>query len=302
MPVIGIVAGRPRDLGGFGVARVLPSPQQRSVGPFVFFDEMGPADFAAGAGIDVRPHPHIGLATVTYLFDGGLTHRDSLGTVIDITPGAVNWMTAGRGITHSERSPAGLRAAGHRMHGIQAWVALPVTNEEDAPSFAHHPADTLPSIVLDGARRTLIAGAAFQTSGPVAVASPLFYIDVEADAGAGVWLPADHEERAVYVASGTIEIEGATYEAGRMMVFEPGKAAFWQARTPVRAMLLGGAKLDGDRHLEWNFVSHSAERIETAKADWRAGRFPMVPGEDELIPLPPEPAGLASVARGGATS
>ena len=288
MPVIEAIAGRTRDLGGFSVARVLPAPRRRSLGPFVFFDEMGPALFAQGTGIDVRPHPHIGLATVTYLFDGGLTHRDSLGTVIDIAPGAVNWMTAGRGIVHSERSPAGLRAAGHRMHGIQTWLALPVAQAEVAPAFAHHPADTLPAITLDGARRVLIAGSAFHAAAPVKVASPMFYIHVEAQAGAEVHLPDEHEERGVYVVSGAIEIDGARHGPGQILVFEPGAPALFRALEPSVAMLLGGAPLDGPRHIEWNFVSHSPERIEQAKADWRAGRFPMVPGETEFIPLPGE--------------
>ncbi len=286
MPVIESIAGRTRDLGGFSVSRVLPYPQRRAVGPFVFFDEMGPANFVPGTGIDVRPHPHIGLATVTYLFEGAISHRDSLGTVIDIAPGAVNWMTAGRGITHSERSPAGLRAAGHRLHGIQSWVALPIAHEEDAPAFAHHPADSLPAITIDGARRVLIAGTAFGAVSPVAVASPMFYIHVEADAGAEVYLPHEHEERAVHIVSGAIEIDGVRHEAGQMLVFEADAEAKWRALEPTRAMLLGGAKLDGERHIEWNFVHHSQERIEAAKADWRAGRFARVPGDDEYIPLP----------------
>ncbi len=286
MTIIQSIAGRPRDLGGFSVSRVLPAPQRRALGPFVFFDEMGPAVFAPGTGIDVRPHPHIGLATVTYLFEGGLTHRDSLGTVIDIAPGAVNWMTAGRGIAHSERSPAGLRAAGHRMHGIQSWVALPVAHEEDAPSFAHHPADTLPSLTIDGAKRTLIAGSAFHAVSPVLALSPMFYVAVEAEAGATVYLPDEHEERGVYVVSGTIAIDGARHEAGQILVFAPGETVMFTVLEAGRAMLLGGARLDGERHIEWNFVSHSPARIETAKADWRAGRFPSVPGETEFIPLP----------------
>ncbi len=286
MTIIQTLAGHARDLGGFSVSRVLPQAQRRALGPFVFFDQMGPADFPAGAGIDVRPHPHIGLATVTYLFEGGLTHRDSLGTVIDIAPGAVNWMTAGHGIAHSERSPAGLRAAGHRMHGIQSWVALPVAHEEDAPGFAHHPADTLPSITSDGATRTLIAGSAFGAVSPVNVLSPMFYIAVEADAGATVHLPEEHEERGVYVVSGAITIDGVRHEPGQLLVFEPGTTAMFAVIEPGRMMLLGGAALDGERHIEWNFVSHSQERIERAKADWRAGRFPLVPGESEFIPLP----------------
>ncbi len=287
------IEGRRRDLGGFSVSRILPSPKRRLVGPFIFFDHMGPADFAPGTGVDVRPHPHIGLATVTYLFDGALTHRDSLGTVIDIAPGAVNWMTAGRGIVHSERSPAALRAAGHRLHGIQSWVALPQAEAETFPEFHHHPADTLPSITLDGARRTLIAGTAFGATSPAKTWSNMFYIDVEAEPGATVFLPSDHAERAVYIAEGAIEIDGQRHEAGAMLVFDPGEVS-WTALTNVRAMLLGGDALDGPRHIDWNFVSHDPERIARARDDWREGRFDMVPGETEFIPLPPEAAATAT--------
>jgi redox-sensitive bicupin YhaK (pirin superfamily) len=298
MKVQHVLHGNVRDLGGFSVSRVLPQAALRHVGPFVFFDHLGPADFAPGTGIDVRPHPHIGLATVTYLFDGALTHRDSIGTVIDIAPGAVNWMTAGRGIAHSERSPDGVRAAGHRMHGIQSWVALPDDHAEDEPTFAHHPADTLPLITFGGAKRTLIAGTAFHAVSPVAALSPMFYIDIEADAGASVALPSEHEERAVYVVSGAIDLDGIRYDAGAMVVLVPGGEVSWTALEPTRAMLLGGASL-GVRHIEWNFVSASTDRITRAKADWVAGRFPRVPDETEFIPLPGSPA---AVAQGGVTS
>jgi len=264
----------------------------------VFFDHLGPADFAPGAGIDVRPHPHIGLATVTYLFDGALGHRDSLGTVVDIEPGAVNWMTAGRGIVHSERTPPAARASGHRMHGVQSWVALPDAHAEDEPAFAHHPASTLPSIAAGGAKRTLIAGNAFGATSPVATASAMFYVDVEAETGASVALPADHDERAVYVVSGAIDLDGTRYAAGTMVVVAPGGEIALTAIEPTRAMLLGGSSL-GPRHLDWNFVSASTDRIARAKADWVAGRFPRVPGETEFIPLPGSPA---AVAEGGATS
>ena len=293
MTILRTLTGNVRDLGGFSVARVLPQAALRQVGPFVFFDHLGPAAFAPGQGIDVRPHPHIGLATVTYLFDGGLTHRDSLGTVIDIAPGAVNWMTAGSGIAHSERTPPALRTAGHVMHGIQSWVALPADHAEDAPAFAHHPADTLPVSAFDGARRTLIAGRAFGAGSPVAALSPLFYIDIDAAAGARFALPADHAERAAYVVSGAVELGGARFEPGQMLVFAPGDEVVLTAILPTRAMLLGGAPI-GDVHIEWNFVSLSRERIETAKADWRAGRFPRVPGEREFIPLPGSPAAVSS--------
>ncbi len=301
MSIAHTIPGRTRDLGGFSVARVLPSPALRQVGPFVFFDHLGPADFAPGTGIDVRPHPHIGLATVTYLFEGALGHRDSLGTVIDIAPGAVNWMTAGRGITHSERTPPAERAAGQRMHGIQAWVALPDDQIETAPAFAHHPADSLPTIRFDGARRTLIAGHAFHAVSPVATLSPLFYIDVEADAGADVALPDDHAERAVYIAAGAIELDGVRHDAGRMLVFAAGASVRWRALEATRAMLLGGAAMT-PRHVFWNFVSPSLARIEQAKDDWRAGRFATVPGEHEFIPLPDDPPGVTAVSAGSPTS
>ena len=293
MTVLHVITGAARDLGGFSVARVLPQASLRSVGPFVFFDHMGPADFAPGQGIDVRPHPHIGLATVTYLFEGALGHRDSLGTIVDIEPGAVNWMTAGRGIAHSERTPPAARAAGQRMHGIQSWVALPDAHAEDEPAFAHHPATTLPSIAFGGAKRTLIAGTAFHATSPVAALSPVFYIDIDAEAGASVALPGEHEERAVYVVSGAVLLDGARYGPGQMVVVAPGGEVAFTTAEPARAMLLGGASV-GPRRLEWNFVAATAERIEIAKADWVAGRFPRVPGETEFIPLPGSPAAVAA--------
>lgn len=299
MTILHTLTGNSHDLGGFSVSRVLPQARLRHVGPFVFFDHLGPADFAPGHGIDVRPHPHIGLATVTYLFDGGLTHRDSLGTVIDIAPGAVNWMTAGSGIAHSERTPSGLRASGHRMHGIQSWVSLPPEHAEHAPAFAHHPADTLPSIAFDGAKRTLIAGSAFNATSPVAALSPLFYVDIEAEPGASVELPGEHEERAVYVVSGSIDSDGQAHGPGTMLVFAPGDGAAWTTREPTRAMLLGGAAVSHDIHVFWNFVSASTERIERAKDDWRCGRFARVPGETEFIPLPDD---AAPVSKGSPTS
>ncbi len=298
MTVVQTSTGTRRDLGGFAVARVLPQAALRAVGPFVFFDHLGPADFPPGAGIDVRPHPHIGLATVTYLFEGSLGHRDSLGTVVDIEPGAVNWMTAGRGIVHSERTPPGPRAAGQRMHGIQSGVALPDAAAETAPAFAHHPAATLPSLAFDGARRTLIAGTAFHATSPVATHSPLFYVDVEATAGAAVALPGEHAERALYVVSGAVALAGTRYPAGTMVVVAPGGEVAFTTPEPTRAMLLGGASV-GPRRLEWNFVAATQERIEAAKADWTAGRFPRVPGEVEFIPLPGSPA---AVSEGSPTS
>jgi redox-sensitive bicupin YhaK (pirin superfamily) len=283
-----IIEGRRRDLGdGFVVARVLPAPFRRTVGPFIFFDHFGPVGYAPGVGFDVRPHPHINLATVTYLFEGEIMHRDSLGYEQPIHPGAVNWMTAGRGIAHSERSSEEMRRTGQTLHGIQAWVALPAEAEEVEPSFHHHPADSLPSITIDGARRTLIAGTAFHAESPVRTYSPMFYMDVDAEPGATVYLPHEHAERAFYIATGAVEFGGERYEAGRMLIVEPGDAA-WRALEPSRVMMLGGAPV-GERHLWWNFVSSRPERIEQAKRDWAEGRFDQVPGETDFIPLPEEP-------------
>lgn len=289
MPIARLIDPPARDLGGgFTVRRALPSPALRSVGPFIFVDSFGPTDFAPGEGLDVRPHPHIGLATVTYLFEGEITHRDSLGVVRSITPGSVNWMVAGRGIVHSERTGAQARAAGHRLWGMQTWVALPEEALEAEPCFEHHPADTLPSIVLEGARRTLILGSAFGATSPVPALSPIFYIDVDAPAGATVALPPEHEERAVYVAAGLIALEGEEVAAGRLAVLEPGGVPMFRALEPSRVMLLGGEPL-GPRLLWWNLVGVSAERIRAAAEDWRAARFPPVPGDSEFIPLPDAP-------------
>jgi len=284
-----IIDARRRDLGdGFVVGRVLPAPFRRTVGPFIFFDHMGPATYAPGVGFDVRPHPHIGLSTVTWLFEGEIMHRDSLGFVQPITPGAVNWMTAGRGIVHSERSSDTMRASGQTLHGIQAWIALPEHAEEIEPGFWHHPAGTLPSITFDGAKRTLIAGSAFHATAPAATHSPLFYIDVEAEPGARVHLPDDHEERALYVADGAIQLGGVRYETGKMLVLTPGAPVMFTTTERARVMLLGGAPI-GERHIFWNLVSSRPERIEAAKRDWAEGRFAMVPGETDFIPLPEEP-------------
>lgn len=284
-----IIEGRRRDLGdGFVVARILPAPFRRTVGPFIFLDHFGPVGYAPGVGFDVRPHPHINLATVTYLFEGEIMHRDSLGYAQPIHPGAVNWMTAGRGIAHSERSSEEMRRTGQTLHGVQAWVALPAEAEEVEPSFHHHPADSLPSITIDGAKRTLIAGTAFHATSPVKTYSPMFYIDVDAEPGATVFLPHEHAERAVYIATGAIEFGGELYEAGRMLIVGPDSEAAWRAVEPTRAMMLGGAPI-GERHLWWNFVSSRPERIEQAKRDWAEGRFAKVPGETDFIPLPDEP-------------
>ena len=283
-----MLEGRPRDLGGFSVRRLLPAGRLQTVGPFIFFDHMGPATFASGAGVDVRPHPHIGLATVTYLFAGEFMHRDSLGTAQLIRPGDVNWMVAGRGIVHSERTPAESRSAagGAAIHGIQTWIALPRAREEAGPSFEHWPAPSLPEIHGPGVAMRLIAGSAYGRQAPTSVYSPMFYLAVELEPGATLELPDEHAERALYVVEGEIEAAGATHGAGRMLLFEEGAAAAVRAGSWSRVMLLGGAPLDGPRHIWWNFVSSSLERIERAKADWRDGRFAEVPGDDERIPLP----------------
>jgi redox-sensitive bicupin YhaK (pirin superfamily) len=283
-----VLEGRPRDLGGFSVRRVLPAARLQTIGPFIFFDHMGPAVFEPGAGVDVRPHPHIGLATVTYLFAGEFMHRDSLGTAQLIRPGDVNWMVAGRGIVHSERTPPQARQApgGAPIHGIQTWIALPRDREETEPSFAHHPASVLPEVRWPGVARRLIAGSAFGATAPTAVFSPMFYLAADCEAGAVIELPDEHVERAVYVVDGEVEADGATYGAGHMIVLEPAMSAALRAATPARVMLLGGAPLDGARHIWWNFVSSSAERIERAKVDWHEERFAAVPGDDERIPLP----------------
>jgi redox-sensitive bicupin YhaK (pirin superfamily) len=283
------LAPHERDLGGFSVRRLLPSAARRTVGPFVFFDHMGPAEFAPGQGIDVRPHPHIGLATVTYLFEGAIEHRDSLGSVQRITAGDVNWMTAGRGIVHSERTPQDFRRSGGRMQGIQTWVALPRELERCEPAFVHHPAATLPVIELPGVTMRLIAGSAFDRTSPVAVASSMFYIAVEMEAGASFVLPDEFAERAVYALSGEISINEGELAAGSMAVLNPSEPVAIQALSPARLMLLGGAPLDGERFLWWNFVASDRAAIEEAGERWRNGGFDKVPGETEFIPLPDRP-------------
>jgi redox-sensitive bicupin YhaK (pirin superfamily) len=281
-----VIPQRRRDLGGFEVGRVLPFPQRRMVGPFVFFDHMGPVDFPPGIArsVDVRPHPHIGLATLTYLFAGEIMHRDSVGSEQPIRPGEVNWMTAGRGITHSERFERARREGG-RMDGIQAWIALPREKEETEPAFSHHPAPTLPAFDERGARLRLIAGAALGKRAPVPVHSPLFYLHGELSPGARLDLGDEYPERAAYVASGAVEADGQRFDAGQMIVFGPGPATI-RAAGAATVMLLGGEPL-GERFIEWNFVSSSRSRIEQAKADWRAGRMKL-PDLDssEFIPLP----------------
>ena len=283
-----VIMPRTRDLGdGFEVRRALPSAQRRMVGPFVFFDQMGPVTLRTGRGLDVRPHPHIGLATVTYLFDGEILHRDSLGNAQPIRPGAVNWMTAGRGIVHSERTPPELRTGESSLFGIQTWVALPRGREEIEPGFAHHAADALPVIEGEGKRLRLIAGSLYGERAPVEVFSDMFYADAMLSGSARLDLPAEHEERAASVAEGRIEVRGDVFEAGQLLVFRPGEAVVITAPDPARLILFGGEPMDGARHVWWNFVSSSAARIEQAKADWKAGRFGKVPGDEtEFIPLP----------------
>ncbi len=283
-----VIETRLHDLGGgFEVGRVLPHRGRRMVGPFIFFDRVGPHDLVAPVPrtLDVRPHPHIGLSTVTYLFDGELTHRDSTGVEQVIQPGALNWMTAGSGISHSERFD-GLRERGGHMDGIQAWVAVPAANEEDRCSFAHHPAESLPRWEDDGVAACLIAGSAYGATSPALTHSPLFYLHVEMTTGARLSMPDGYEEGAVFVSRGSVEHEGTRYPAGRMLVFQPGSPAMMKAVEPTRLMLLGGDAL-GARHIWWNFVSSRKERIEQAKADWLAGRFRLPPGDDrEFVPLP----------------
>ena len=284
-----VIVPRTRDLGdGFEVRRVLPSEERRTVGPFVFFDQMGPTVLRAGTGLDVRPHPHIGLATVTYLLDGEILHRDSLGTVQPIRPGEVNWMTAGRGIVHSERTPPKLRTAGTRLFGIQTWIGLPNDREEVEPSFVHHAESALPMLEGDGKHVRVIAGEFQGARSPLAVFSETLYADAALAAGARLEVPPDYRERAIYIVEGRIAIAGDLFEAGRMLVFSPGDAILVDAIAQARCLLLGGEPLDGPRHLWWNFVSSSVERIDQAKADWREGRFPRVPDETEFIPLPEE--------------
>lgn len=282
-----VLAAHRKDLGGFQVARALPMAAVRHVGPFVFLDQMGPAAFGSGQGIDVRPHPHIGLATLTYLFEGAIHHRDSTGVHQPILPGAVNWMTAGRGIVHSERTDPALRASGWRMHGMQAWIALPEEAEATEPGFAHHPAETIPAFEDGPARFRLIAGEAFGLKSPAQGASPLFYIHAALGPGGRAASPAGYRERAAYVAEGTAEVDGRVIGAGQLVVFAPGAAPILTSTAGATVMLLGGDSV-GERHLWWNFVSSSKARIEQAKADWVAGRMALPTGDDqEFIPLPP---------------
>jgi redox-sensitive bicupin YhaK (pirin superfamily) len=280
------IAPHSRDIGSFEVHRVLPHAGRRMVGPFIFFDQMGPAVFQPGQGMDVRPHPHIGLATVTYLFDGRVMHRDSEGNALEIQPGAMNLMTAGRGIVHSERSPAAARQGGEKLFGIQSWIALPKAHEETAPGFQHFDEADLPVVRDKGLMVRVIAGSAFGAASPVKTFSEWLYAEMRMDAGVSAPLDPLVEERAVHVVEGEVEVSGQRFEGPLMLVLKPGAALKLTAVTPARVMLLGGPAMDGPRHIWWNFVSSSLERIEQAKADWTAGRFTAVPGETEFIPLP----------------
>ncbi|HXL48488.1 MAG TPA: pirin family protein [Xanthobacteraceae bacterium] len=282
-----VIVPRVRDLGdGFSVRRALPHGKRQMVGPFIFFDQMGPVQFLAGQGLDVRPHPHIGLATVTYLFDGRVMHRDSEGNALEITPGAMNLMTAGRGIAHSERSPPGARKGAEGMFGIQSWIALPQAHEETAPSFQHFDAGSLPLIEDGGVRARVIAGSAFGKTSPVGMLSQWLYAEVVLAPGASAPLDPDQEERAIYVAEGEVDIAGETFEGPRLLIFRPGDRITVRALRRTRLMFLGGAALEGPRYIWWNFVSSRKERIEQAKEDWKTGRFAPVPNETEFIPLP----------------
>src|SRR3954468_4991435 len=283
-----VIIPRAHDVGGFEVRRALPAQERQMIGPFIFFDQMGPGEFLTGRGLDVRPHPHIGLATVTYLFDGEILHRDSLGSAQPIRPGDVNWMTAGRGIAHSERTDPALRDRTNRLFGIQSWIALPKAREETAPAFAHHPGAMLPVAAEDGMRLRLIAGTGWGLPPPAPVPSPLFYADAALTPGAALPLPEEHEERGAYIVQGAVEVAGTRFEAGRMLLFRAGdRLALRAGPEGARLLLLGGAVMDGPRFIFWNFVSSSRERIEQAKVDWKVGRFAKVPGdEEEFIPLP----------------
>ena len=287
-----LLEGKPRDLGGFSVRRVLPALSHRSVGPFVFFDQLGPATLPAGDGVQVRPHPHIGLATVTFLFEGELMHRDSLGSVQAIRPGDVNWMTSGRGIVHSERSPESIRTSAQPIHAIQSWVAVPKAHEQGDPSFAHHPAATLPNVAWAGVEVTVIAGDAFGVTAPVAVLVPTLYAVASMEAGSTLRLDARHDERAVFVVEGDVTIDGEPVPAETMAVMTSRDEVVVVANGPSRVMLVGGEKPDGPRALEWNFVASDRSAIDAARDDWATfpnARFPQVPGETEWIPLPPRP-------------
>jgi hypothetical protein len=283
-----VVVPRSVDLGDdFYVRRALPHTRRRTVGPFVFFDHFGPAVFKAGTGLDVRPHPHIGLSTLTYLYDGEITHRDSLGVAAAIRPGEVNWMTAGRGIVHSERTAPDHRQGGEPLHGLQLWVAMPAKDEEIDPSFAHLDGGELPVVRGEGKTARIVAGTLFGARSPLSTYAETLFADVSLEAGAVMPLDTSYEERGIYVEHGEIDIQGDRFEGGRLLVFRPGDAITLTAMTPSRIAIVGGAVLDGPRHVWWNFVSSRRERIEQAKQEWKAGRFGKVAGDEiEFIPLP----------------
>jgi len=282
-----VIIPRLHDIGGFEVRRALPSAQRQMVGPFIFFDQFGPIIMQAGQGQDVRPHPHIGLSTVTWLFDGKMYHRDSLGSEQQIAPGELNWMTAGKGIVHSERTPALERARTRTVFGIQSWVALPKAHEETKPAFEHVAMSALPFISDHGREVRVVAGSIYGATSPVKTHSDLFYADVKLALGAQLPLPTEHEERGIYIAEGSLEIGGQVFGVNQLLVFHPGDAITITARGNARFMMLGGEPMDGPRHIWWNFVSSSKERIEAAKEDWKRARFAIVPvDEKEFIPLP----------------
>jgi redox-sensitive bicupin YhaK (pirin superfamily) len=288
-----VIVPRARDLGGFEVRRALPSVARQMVGPFIFFDQMGPAEFLTGQGIDVRPHPHIGLATVTYLLRGRIHHRDSLGTDQWIEPGAVNWMLAGQGITHSERMDGEMLAKPHSLFGLQTWIALPKDREDDPAAFVHSPEAKLPVLEGEGKSVRLILGNVWGEKAPIETPSEMFYADATLEAGASIPLPDNHEDRGVYILAGDVTVGGETYSAGRMLVFRPGDRISVKAGDAgARIMLLGGATMDGPRHIWWNFVASSQDRINAAKEAWRAGdwahgRFRLPSSDDkEFIPAP----------------
>jgi len=275
-----------KDLGGFSVRRTLPSSQRRMVGPYIFFDHMGPARFPAGEGIDVRPHPHIGISTVTWLFDGEIIHRDSLGFEQPIRPGAVNLMTAGRGIVHSERTDPARKKTGATLHGIQLWLALPVALQETAPAFTHYPAEAIPRADGTNPQVTVIIGEAYGVRSPVEALSPTLYAQALFTETGTLALPDRYADRAIYVVEGSVSIGACDIDSGTMAVLRAGEAAEVRAAGPARVMLIGGEPHPEPRSIWWNFVSDSKERIEQAKRDWREGRFDPVPGEDDVIPLP----------------
>ncbi|MCB1515245.1 MAG: pirin family protein [Hyphomicrobiaceae bacterium] len=287
-----VIVPRARDLGGLEVRRALPAEGRQMVGPFIFFDQMGPAEFLLGNGIDVRPHPHIGLATVTYLFEGEIMHRDSLGTAQPIRAGELNLMTAGRGIVHSERTPQSEREKPARLFGIQAWAALPQSHEEGSPSFVHHGVDELPRITGEGKRVRLVLGSLYGQTSPAQFAHPCFFAEAVLAPGAVLPLDDDYDERAIFVVSGEIDIAGDTFGPGRLLVLRPGDRISILALSNARVMFLGGEPMDGPRHIWWNFVSSSQDRIRAAKEDWKQRRFAAVPGDaEEFIPLPGAGAG-----------